>query len=53
MGFAQRLQQALVHAAKGAVTHTDDVIARLRGLSEEAVGEATSANFRRLFKLDV
>ena len=28
-------------------------IARLRGLSEEAVGEATSANFRRLFKLDV
>ena len=28
-------------------------IARLRGLTEEAVGEATSANFRRLFKLDV
>ena len=28
-------------------------IARLRGLSKEAVGEATSANFRRLFKLDV
>ena len=28
-------------------------IARLRGLSEEAVGEATSANFRRLFRLDV
>jgi TatD DNase family protein len=37
----------------GWVRHVAEEIARLRGISLEAVAEATTANFFRLFKPDL